>query len=242
MPSRTTFHPARWQSTQWPLIESLSESEDAVRRERALEKLCLIYNRPILAYLRELGFSPSEAEDVRQRFFIAVVQGRRLFQRAEKGKGRLRDFIKRSLKRFAGDVRREGRAEKRGGDVPHESIDEPHIARALRGNGAGPDEAFDRAWALGVLERAWLRVEEEAGAKGKLELWRTLQPHLVRWSSKETQVQVAARIGISATALSTELNRVRTRFRHVVCALLMEAAVGSREVEDEVRYLFQLLG
>lgn len=227
----------RWPTTQWQLVTELATGENSSRTDRILNRLCAAYDRPVLAYLHHLGFSAADAEDLRQNFFLTVIQGRRLIARADRGQGRFRDYLRKSLRHFALNALRDARAAKRGGGVPHETLD----LHDERSNMETPDTIFDRTWAQTVLDRANRRLAEELAAKGKSEIWRELEPHLDRWNSPESQSVVAARLNLTATALSTELNRLRTRYQHILRALIGEIVSTPQEVDDELRYLVQLL-
>lgn len=233
-------HP-HWPTTQWSWLAELRTGSDEARRARALDRLYAAYNRPVLACLRELGFSPEDAEDIRQQFFLVVVEGRRLFQRAEAPRGRLRDYLRRSLKHFAANAARDRHAQKRGGDTPHESLAEHHLRDGLGATGPSPNDIFDHEWATGMLDRALRRLGDECAARGKAELWQTLQPHLARWDGPERQPAVAARLGLSASALNSELTRLRTRARHILLTQLSETAASPREADEDLSYLMRLL-
>ena len=223
MPLRTTTDSARWPTTQWDVVQTLSE--EAARR-RALARLCCAYDRPILAYLVQMGFSRYDAEDVRQSFFKDVVLGRNLLRRARQGRGRLRDYIRRSLHRYALNTLRDGRAARREGAWRRESSEHLHAPKIAAGATVprveSPAERFAREWATGLLERAQARLDEEYERRGNAALCEALKPHLVRWTSPPSQAEVARTFGVTATSLSTELNRLRKRFRHVLLLLLSE--------------------
>lgn len=242
MPLRTTIDSARWPTTQWEMVGHLAEGTDTVARQRALEKLCKAYDRPILAYLVQMGFSRHDAEDVRQGFFADVVLRRDLLGRARKNRGRLRNLIRRSLRNYAMNVWRDRCAAGRDGAWQREGCESIHPAEIAAGVGVPqaetPAEAFAREWAMGVLERAHARLDEEYERKGQAILCETLKPHLIRWVSPPGQEDVSRALGISATGLSTELNRLRKRFRHVLLLLLSEEG-GSPQ--DAGRALNELL-
>lgn len=230
-----------WPTTQWLWLEELQTSDDEALRKQARERLCAAYNRPVFASLRQLGFSPEDAEDARQEFFVVVIDGRDLFQQAKQPRGRLRDFLRQSLKHFAANIYRKRSAEKRGGDAGHESLSDFHTSSALGGIAPAPDEIFDREWATGLLERALDRLGEECAANGRADLWQELRPHLARWDSAEPQAVAAARFGLKAGALNSELHRLRIRAGRIIRVLISETAAGPQEAEDDLRYFYHLL-
>lgn len=235
MPSRTTFGPAGWPTTMWTAVGELSPEADAAAQERALEKLCSAYNPAILASLRAMGFSLHDAEDVRQRFFTEVVLGRNLLGRGSRHRGRLRDLIRRSLRNFALNALRDGKAaaaSRLEGNEDRTDGETPELRMETA------QEVFTKAWGRRVIERAYEAIDEEYRKKGRAAQCDALKPHLVRWSSPPSQAEVAALLGISTTYLSSELNRLRQRFRHVMLALLSEEGGSPQEAE---RLLAELL-
>lgn len=219
MPSRTTFGPAGWPTTMWTAVGELSPEAGETARQRALEKLCSAYNLAILAYLRLMGFSRHDAEDVRQRFFADVVLRRNLLARACPRRGRLRDLVRRSLRNYALNVLRDGQGIAR----EIESHEEPDTRMETA------QEVFAKAWGRRVIERAYETIDEDYRQKNRTALCEALKPHLNRWSGPPGQVEVAHRLGLSPTHLSTELTRLRQRFRHVMLHLLSEEGGSPQE-------------
>ena len=243
MPLRTTIDSVRWPTTQWDLVDDLADGKEIAARQRALEKLCKAYDRPILAYLMRMGFSSHDAEDVRQGFFADVVLRRNLLGRARRHRGRLRDLIRRSLRNYAANVWRDRRAASRDGAWEREGCENIERERIAAGAGVPraetPAEAFTRAWARGVLERAHARLDEEYGRKDQTVLCEMLKLHLIRWVSPPGQEEVARALGISATGLSSELNRLRKRFRHVLLLLLSEEGGNPQDADRAMNDLLR---
>ena len=62
----TAYHRPAFTTTHWSVVlEAQGESPAA---QEALDKLCRTYWRPIFAFLRRQGRSPTEAEDITQGF------------------------------------------------------------------------------------------------------------------------------------------------------------------------------
>ena len=215
----------------WTAVGELSPEASATAQEQALQKLCSAYNPAILASLRAMGFSRHDAEDVRQRFFTEVVLGRNLLGRATRQRGRLRDLIRRSVRNFALNVLRDGKTEA----LQSCTIDNLEEGESTKGASElkmeTAQEVFDKAWGRRVIERADEAIDGEYGKKGHAALCDALKPHLVRWSSPPSQAEVARTLGVSTTYLSTELNRLRQRFGHVMLVLLSEEGGSPQEAE-----------
>ena len=239
MPAIQTANSGRWPSTQWPdLVALRAAGQDPERRQRLHNKILTAYNRPVFEYLLALGFPPETAEDARQRFFINVLGHRRLLERADKKRGRLRDFIRRALRQFASNLRREAAALKRGGGIPHHGLDALSTTPAAA---LSPDEQFDRDWALGIIQRTEAKLAAEYSEREKSALWETLRPNIEQWTGPATQEETARVLRITRTALSTELTRLRQRYRHVLFLIIAETAADPREAEEDLRHLRRLL-
>ncbi len=236
MQPRTTFGPAGWPTTHWSVVGELSSEAAEEAKQRALERLCSAYDPAILAFLRMMRFSRQDAEDIRQRFFAEVVLRRNLLARANPHRGRLRDLVRRSLRNFALNELRDGRAATQtNGGQPAPDGDG---RSAVEAGTETAQEVFAKAWGRRVIERAYEAIDEEYGAKGRAALCDALKPHLVRWAAPPSQVEAARQLGLSPSHLSTELTRLRQRFRHVMMLLLSEEGGSPQEAE---RLLAELL-
>ena len=233
MPSRTTFGPSGWPTTMWTAVGELSPEAGEAARQQALEKLCSAYNPAILASLQAMGFSRHDALDVRQRFFTDVVLQRNLLGRARRHRGRLRDLIRRSLRNYALNALRDGKAARQ-----QEEWQDGIAGDAPELQAETVQEIFMKAWARRVIERAYEVIDDEYLKKGRAKLCEALKPHLIRWAGPPSQAEMAAQFGMSPSHLSSELNRLRQRFRHVMLHVLSEEGGSPQEAE---RLLAELL-
>ena len=92
------------------MLEAQGESPAA---QKALEKLCRTYWRPVYGYIRRQGIRPEEAEDLTQGFFALLLE-RRDLDAVRKEKGRLRSYLLTALKHFLASEQRRAMALKRG--------------------------------------------------------------------------------------------------------------------------------
>ena len=70
--------------------------------QKALEKLCRTYWRPIYGYVRRHGAGTEDAEDLTQGFFALLLE-RKDLDSVRKEKGRLRSYLLASMKHFLAD-------------------------------------------------------------------------------------------------------------------------------------------
>src|SRR5262245_25498235 len=90
-------------TTRWTLVLAAGGSEQQESRS-ALVSLCENYWYPLYAYVRYRGYSPDEAQDLTQQFFLRILEGRYL-DRADPERGRFRSFLITSLKFYLADER-----------------------------------------------------------------------------------------------------------------------------------------
>ena len=125
---------------------------------------------PIYAYVRRLGHSHEEAEDLTQGFFTRVLEKRSL-RDFDRERGRFRSFLLGALKHFIANERDAARAQKRGGGrapIPLDDILHADRRYSLEPRSdLTPDRIFERQWALTVLTRVQELLREEAIRHGK---------------------------------------------------------------------------
>lgn len=240
-----TFH-----STRWSLISAASrwkpgEENDPAARE-ALEELCAAYWKPLHAYARRRAQSEESARDLLQGFFVHVLE-KGVFAAPQPERGRFRAFLTAALRNFMTNEARDQRAGKRGGGTLPLSLESAlEIEGTLRlvdlaSHADTPERAFDRAWALAVLERALERLAREQESAGKAAAFRRLRPLLTQQANEPPLRVLAAELGTTEGALKVALHRLRQRYGD----LLREEVAGTlsdpAEVEDELRALFAAL-
>ncbi|MEM9018022.1 MAG: hypothetical protein AAGC68_13490, partial [Verrucomicrobiota bacterium] len=108
--------------TSWSCVQKVKDGDEKAARE-ALETLCSIYRGPIVTALRHKhGFSVEESEDIAQEFIVWFLDSGTV-NRAEQTEGRFRSYLLTCLDYFSKNQRRKWKAERRGGQATHISID-----------------------------------------------------------------------------------------------------------------------
>jgi RNA polymerase sigma-70 factor (ECF subfamily) len=99
--------------TEWALFSGLQHA-DTRARSISLDTLIRRYWRPIYLFIRQHGFgkAEAEAEDLTQDFF-ALWLAKDNFAKADSAKGRFRDLLQASLRRFLANAARAKHAQKR---------------------------------------------------------------------------------------------------------------------------------
>jgi len=111
----------RFPETRWGLILRIAGT-DPDDRNRALEEICELYRPPIYSFIRNLGHSPHDSDDLTQEFFANFLK-KDCFSRPVAERGKLRTFLLTAVKRFLTDEHRKGMRQKRGGGAALVSIE-----------------------------------------------------------------------------------------------------------------------
>lgn len=234
--------PRQFEKTRWSLVATVRDGEGTAAH-RALSELCRIYWYPLYAYARSLGNSPEDSEDITQGFFEHLLS-HQYFKRAEQSRGKLRSFLLTGIKRYTFQRHEKRNAQKRGGGIPHVSIDggkgeerycaEPRDERT-------PEHEFDRRWALTLLESVMLSLQDDYNSKGKGAYFDELRPYLSPRSDEGTYAEVAAHLGISENGVKTAVHRMRKRYRELLILHVSDTVSHPEHVQDELRSLFAAL-
>lgn len=233
-----------FETTGWTLINELHGADDATR-ERIVARLTERYWSPIFVFFRRAGVPSAEAEDLVQGFFADVVLGRRLFERADASRGRLRHLFMQAARNYRRDVGRRERRQARAVATTERLAVEERFADA--DPDASPELCYDRRWAVGALEEAIRRAEVRTARLGLDRHWKAfhefvLAPCLGGVAPPPLE-EVARQCGFaSRTHVASALKVTR---RHVRLALREVAADGTsspEEAEAEHRHLLSLLG
>ncbi|HWB60358.1 MAG TPA: sigma-70 family RNA polymerase sigma factor [Chthoniobacteraceae bacterium] len=234
--------PAGFVPTRWTLIVA-ARQEDPGPAMRALAELCQAYWRPLYAYVRRQGCGPEEAEDMTQEFFSRLLEKNYLAD-VDRAKGKFRSFLLVSLKHFLSKEWERARAQKRGGGRPIIALDSLTAearARIEPTDNLSPDKAFERQWALTVLDQALARLRAEYTLDGKEALFDVLKIFLTgagRSSTGGTYAEIGAACGLGEGAAKVVVHRLRRRYRDILREEIAQTVVRRDEIDDEIRSLF----
>ena len=234
---------APFHTTHWSVVVQALESPPPLPAREARGQICRAYWPPLYTFVRRSGHSPSDAQDLVQGFFAHLLSEDTL-SRAEQGKGRLRTFLLGALQRYLSNESERANTLKRGRGQRLVSI-EDHLADAeaalLAAGGVDEASSYDRAWVRTLVERAWARLQGEFAVDGKERLLAEIKPFLLGGSAVPSQEEVAARLQIPHATLRTILRRARQRYRELLREEVAHTVHDSAQVDDELRYLYQLL-
>jgi len=217
-------------------------AQDHATSRPALEKLCSAYWSPVYGFVRRLGNDPESAQDFTQSFFTRLLE-KEAISAARPDRGRFRSFLLGCLKNFLTNEWDRAHAQKRCGDqpvLPFEFDDAERWLRLEPADHATPERIFERRWAATVLQRGLLALRGEYDRAGQGALFERLKPLLMA-EHNESQRTIADRLGMTEGALKMAMLRLRRRYRKLLEAEIAETVHDPREIDDEIRRLFEVL-
>ncbi len=236
--------PETFQTTCWSVVLRAGGDADAEAVRASIESLCRDYWRPVHAFfLRSAPGHAESADDLTQGFFEHFLE-RRVYRAADPAKGRFRAFLLTAAKHYLGHQREKAGAAKRGGGaawIPWEELEDGDEPRAAAGAGVGEDAGFDAVWARQVISRAGRRLEDEVRQRGREGEFGILKPFLVAEPGPGDYATAGERLGIEAGAVAVGVHRLRRRYAVLVREEVARTVGGAGDVEDELRYLVEIL-
>ena len=226
-------------TTRWSLVRQAAQADTADGRT-ALARLCERYWPPLYAFARRLGYSASDAEDLTQGFFAHLLDTDFL-RNADVGRGRFRSYLLTSFQNFVANEWRRDRAAKRGGgllvSLDYEG-EERRVAELM--DRFTPEAVFERRWAMAVLERALVTIGDQWTSCGRGHVFARLKPLLIG-DADDAYGDLTAALGMTEGALRTAVHRLRRQFAHTLREQILETVSSVDEVDDEIRYLLDVL-
>lgn len=210
---------------------------------QALETLCRTYWYPLYAYIRRRGYAAPEAQDLTQDFLARLLATNGLAS-ADRHKGRFRSFLLASLNHFLANEWDRARAAKRGEGAEVLSLDDVAVEARYALEPAtdlSPERLYDRQWALVLLDRALHRLQSEFAAAGKGCQFECIKEFLQCEESDRSYQEVGREMGLKAPAVASMVYRLRQRYRELVREEVAHTVPSLGDLDDELRWLFQVL-
>ncbi len=156
-------------------------------------------------------------------------------------RGRFRAFLLASLKHFLANEWDKSQRQKRGGQVPHLSLDwqtadTQFQVAAL--NEPSPDKAFDREWAVVLLAKVIERLQKECAADGKVRLFEQLKIFLTAGKGALSYAEAARNLRMDEGAVRMAVHRLRKRYRQLLRDEITQTLADAADVDEEMRALF----
>ena len=229
-------------TTHWSLVLAAGHGSrpDA---GAALATLCEAYWYPLYYYVRRCGYRAEEAQDLTQEFFAKLLEKGSL-KVADPDRGRFRSFLLASLTHFLANEWRRASARKRGGGKPAISLDAESAETRYRREPAHdltPEKAYERRWALLLLEKALSKLRDEYAASGKSKVFARLSGFLA--GREHVLYEKAAReLDMTEGAVKVAVHRLRRRCRAILRAEVAQTVADPADVDEELRHLMAAVG
>lgn len=208
----------------------------------ALDQLCRDYWEPLYVFVRGLGRSHEDAQDLTQAFFQQMIHDGK-HAAIQRDRGRFRTWLLTSLKHFMISEHRRDTAQKRGGGTTPVPLDDAFVDPALASHDS-PDLAYERKWAHTVLARAMQHLGQDCAGRGQADRYRVLQPLIMSGSEYGEGVQQAHadELGIPLPTARVALTRLRQRYRELLRAEVERLVEDPAELDAELLHLIKVLG
>lgn len=212
--------------------ENIQEAKDG--DAEALGKLCVIYQKPILAYVSRWKPDQHEAEDLASGFIEFLLEKNRL-ENFVRGEVKFRSFLLKCLKGFLRDEWRKLTADKRGHGEPSVPIEELEVGREEE-----LDKTLDRHFALTVHLRVLEQLRAEHARRGDSARFEELKQFVLGGDGTVSYVQVGACLQMTANHVKVAVLRLRGRYSELFREEVLQT-VARQEADSEMRYLITLL-
>src|SRR6266436_4398659 len=158
---------AQWfNTTHWSVVLAAGNSS-APHAQQALEMLCATYWYPLYAFVRRRGYSPHDAQDLTQGFFLHLLEHRALTQ-VDRLKGKFRSFLLASFQNYLSNEAQKVRSLKRGKEYEFVSLDWESAESRYRLEPADyllGGNIFDSRSAMTLLSDVMLQLENAYAAE-----------------------------------------------------------------------------
>jgi DNA-directed RNA polymerase specialized sigma24 family protein len=226
-------------STQWTVVLHAGQRSDP-QAHAALEELCRTYWFPLYAYVRRRGYAKEEAEDLTQAFFVRFLQ-KDYLSGLKAERGRFRAFLLAALKHFLANEYDKAHRQKRSPATPNLSLDwatadtQFQLAATCQ---LGPDQAYDREWALALLAKVIRKLETEQVSEGRGRQFERLKSFLTSANPEAASSDIARELEMSGTAVRVAIHRLRKRYRQLLQAEMVQTLADPALAHEELRSLF----
>jgi RNA polymerase sigma factor (sigma-70 family) len=231
---------AQFHTTRWSVI-MIAAQDDTGAGKAALAKLCQQYWYPLYAFARRRGYSPHDAQDLTQGFFLQILENR-TFARADQLKGKFRSFLLACFQNYLLVEVQRARSLKRGGDREFVFLDLETAESRFKLEPADQltaERIFDARWAVTLLGEAMTRLRQQYETHGKIHIFETLKAFLDPAKNREplSYEQAANALGVGLGAAKTLIHRLRKQYSNLVREEIGRTVADPREVDEEIHAL-----
>jgi hypothetical protein len=229
-------------TTHWSVVQQAGNGSGEIKRS-ALNALIRRYMPPLRAHLiHVLRLTPDRVDDVLQCFLTEKVLDEEVIQHAEQARGRFRNFLLVTLRRFVFNQIRHDSARSRS-PSKQVSLDE---ATFVAGDTIDPTHTFEIAWAREVLAQAVEQVRRNCTATARPDLWGVFEGRVLGPALQNTEPvpyqELVDRYGfISPAQASNALVTANRMFVRALRNVIGEYVQGEAEIEEEISDLRRIV-
>ena len=238
----TRGHNGAFSTTHWSVVLAAGRG-DSPGAADALERLCQVYWYPLYVFVRRQGHAPHDAQDLTQEFFARLLE-RKYLRLADRKRGRFRTFLLTSLKHFLINEWNKANRQKRGGGRLLISLDAEKTETRFLAEPAdnwSPDKAFERQWAMVLLDRVLDQLQREFVAAGRGPVFEELKACLTGEDNESTYAEIGRRLGMTESNLKVTAHRLKQRYRELLRQEIALTVDGPEAIDQEMRDLFAAL-
>jgi RNA polymerase sigma factor (sigma-70 family) len=235
---------AQFHTTRWTLVMVSAQSQ-AEGGRAALSELCRIYWYPLYSFARRRGYSPHDAQDLTQGFFLHLLEHRALTQ-VDRLKGKFRSFLLASFQNYLSNEAQRARSLKRGKEYEFVSLDWENAENRYRLEPADyltAEKIYDARWAMTLLNHVMLTLERGYAAEGKTSTFKALEIFLRIGDSRPTPSyeELSERLGASIGGVKTLVHRLRKRYTQLLREEVARTVSDPAEIDTEIHALCDAL-
>jgi RNA polymerase sigma-70 factor (ECF subfamily) len=236
---------AKFRSTHWSIVLAAAQDQTPAG-QTALAELYRSYWYPLYAHVRRRSYSPEDAQDLTQSFFLHLLERRGLAQ-VDPAKGRFRSFLLASLQNFLSTAHHRARTIKRGGlctfiSLDAEAVESRYRLEPVDDSGLTPEQIFDARWTLTLLNQTMASVQAQYVARGKGKIFKTLKAFLPGGSMEPNSYQdAAATLGVSEAAVTTLIHRLRQQYSVALRREVARTVCEPAAIDEEIHLLCEAL-
>jgi len=104
-----------------------------------------------------------------------------------------------------------------------------------------PEEAYERQWALTLLDHVLLELETAYRARGRERVFQALRPALSAAQGRFDPRAAAAELEMTPAAVKVAVHRLRRQYRDVLRRVVAETLDAGESVESELDHLLSVL-
>lgn len=232
-------------NTEWTKFQQIKDGDEAIRIQ-LINNLMEKYWKPACCFLRKKTCDNELAKDLTQGFFCDMVLQDGLFQKANKEKGRFRDFMKVSLKNYLNNYRKQQQTQKRmprGGII---SLDDANIPELPQQEEMDADQIFYYSWTANLLDDVLDAVRQHYVNKGMDTHWLVFSARVVvpikEITKEPSRKELCQKYNITdEQTISGMVANVKRRFRTTLECKLQRAEQTDSDINEEIKRLEKFL-